>query len=301
MSIKPVDPTSSNLAWQLWLDGASDLVKLWDMQPSSAGRAQYENQRYAIQRFQTFYGCSGEAEARETLLKGYPEGAAIVEALAKKIEEELPPPKSRRRMRRWGDDGDEASFERYQAGLDPWLTSHRVLRSSCGLVEVIANWGQDCGATLSQLKWSGSAALALTELLEKADYSVELALVAIMRDETWQQRDSFVRVDLKRMGELLNLEQLAAVAVYPPAWRIYGLCAFQQSPYECGRGYDSHPHSGTYHHQPNGMWNYRPNVMTLVLNPSADEASARQAVLEGLKTLDSLVNPQDAQQEEIQP
>lgn len=276
--------------WQLWLDGASDLVKCWDLNPSREGEYQYNRQRNAM-GIRNHFGCSSEPEAREVLTKGWTQGAALVEKLAKEISDVLPPPKSRRRTRKWSDDGDEISYERLQLGQDPWLSSHRKLRSACGLIEVIGGWGSSCCGSTSQLQWSGAAALALTDLLEKADYSVELALITALGMPSYQA--SLVRVDLKRMGELVDLEQLAAVAVYPPAYRVYGLCAFQQGPFSSGDDFNSHPHASFQYFEPNGMWNYRPNVMTLELPESISAGAAKMNVLKALKQLDSLVNPQE--------
>src|SRR5258708_15275045 len=221
----PKSELGGNL-WQLWLDGASDLVKVWDTPCHPNERGQRDRQRRAERGeigHGNFFGGS-EVEARKVLLEGWPKGAQLVEKLAAEVAEALPPPKSRRRTRKWSQDGDEISYERLQLGQEPWLSSHRTLKSSCGLVEVVSEWGLGCGATLEQLQYQGAAALALTDLLEKADYSVELALITAM---TSGHGGSMVRVDLKRMGELVNLEQLAAIAVYPPAYRLYGLAAFQ--------------------------------------------------------------------------
>lgn len=290
--MKNIAPKLNGQTWQLWLDGASDLISVWDLPPSQHERDQHRKQRTALGRASNFFGCRDEPEARAVLTKGYPHGAKLVEALAKEITDEMPPPKSRRRTRKWREDGDEISYERLQLGQDPWLSSHRQLKSSCGLIELVSAWGEGCGATVEQLQWSGAAALALTDLLEKADYSVELALVAAMHDHG-REETSLVRVDLKRMGELLDLEQLAAVAVYPPAWRLYGLCAFQQGPYSSGDNFNSHPHSTCHIHEPAGMWNYRPNVMTLTLGSCDNASNAKRNCLESLKQLESLVNPQE--------
>ena len=295
MDNKPV--TKDSPTWQLHCDGARELVECFDLPPSSVGRYQYDEQRRAMAgpAIYRFYGDT-EANARKILLNGYPEGAKLVETLAAKIEDEMPAPASRRRMRKWSDcEGDEISVERMQSGHDDfWLSSHRRLRSACGLVEIIADWGDDCGATLEQLKSSGAAALALCDLLEKSDYSCELALVAAMSQYDGKSTNvSLVKVELKAMGQLLDLEQLAAVAVYPTAWRIYGLAAFQQSPFTSGSSYNSHPHSHAHIHSPDGCWGVRPNVMTLNLPASTDSESAKRNVLQALKHLESLVNPQE--------
>lgn len=275
--------------WQLWLDGKDDLLEVWNMPPSPQDAKQHERQRAGILAHEGFYGASEET-ARKVISKGWPHGAKLVESLARKVEEQLAPPKSRRRTRKWADDGDEISLERLEAGSEyPWLSSHRKLKSACGLVEVVSSWGDSCGASQQQLQWSGAAALCLTDMLEKADYSVELALIAAMNTSPAM----IVRVDLKRMGELVDLEQLAAIAVYPPAWRIYGLASFQLGPTQSGDGIDSHPHSSFERIEANGMWNYRPNVMTLELHGADSERAAVSAVTEALKTLESLVNPQD--------
>lgn len=289
--MKLVNPQRTDM-WQLWLDGKDDLLQAFTMPPSKEDADQHYRMRDALRsgKRSGFYGAS-EADARKLISQGWPVGAKLVEALAKKVEEQLAPPKSRRRTRKWSEDGDEISYERLQLGQDAWLSSHRKLKSACGLVEVVASWGDGCGATQDQLKWSGAAALALTDLLEKADYSVELCLVAAMQSSDL----AVIRVDLKRMGELVDLEQLAAIAVYPPAWRIYGLAAFQLAPMSSGEGIDSHPHCcpATDRIEPNGMWAYRPNVMTLTLRGAHNEPAAIREVTEALKTLESLVNPKE--------
>lgn len=289
--------TSANRPlWQLWLDGAEDLVKVWDQKPSRHEQTQHDKQRKAVERSPHFYGIrTNETEARNVLTHGYKEGAALVEALAQAITEEMPEPASRRRVRKWREDGDELNLDRYRLGYDtPWRSMHRKLKRAPGLIEVVTAWGENCGADVGQLQWSGAAALALTDLLEKADYSVELALVAAMQNGN---DTSLVRVDLKRMGEVVNLETLAAVAVYPPAWRLYGLCAFQLGPFSSGDNFNSHPHSSFMNVQESlGMWDYRPNVMTLKLAGCDTESSAKHVVLEALKNLETLVNPQDAEE-----
>lgn len=289
------DSQTSGECWQLWLDGASDLIAVWDMPPHHNGIAQHRRQRDAIQTVSQFFGAASEAQARAILTSGWPQGAALVDTLAKQITDEMPPPKSRRRTRKWADDGDEVSHERMAAGQElVWLSSHRKLRHAMGLVEIVCEWGSSCGASVKQLQWSGAAALALCDMLEKADYSTELALVGAMRGDYTHEQVSLVRIDLKQMGQHVDLEKLAAVAVYPAAWRIYGLCAFQQSPFGSGGDYNSHPHSNAFAHEPNGMWAYRPNVMTLQLRECHTEQQAKDYVLDALRQLDSMVNPQDA-------
>lgn len=297
--MKQVDknPLTSNPCWQLWLDGAADLIKVWDLPPMPHERSQHLKQRNALKFSRHFFGLStgDESEARQVLTQGYKDGAKLVEALAKEITDEMPEPASRRRVKKWREDGDELNIDRYRLGYDtPWRSMHRRLKRAPGLIEIVSTWGEGCGATVEQLKWSGAAALALTDLLEKADYSVELALVAAMADGA---TTSLVRVDLKQMGELVNLETLAAIAVYPPAWRLYGLCAFQLGPYSSGDDFNSHPHSTCFRHEPNGMWNYRPNVMTLELHGCHNAANAKTQVLEALKQLESLVNPSEVEEQ----
>lgn len=282
---------------------------MWDLAPSQAGKYQYDVQREALGKIASdvrkrmFFGAD-EPTARQIVLNGFPEGAKAVQELAAKIKEVIPPPKSRRRMRKWGEEGDEVGIERYIAqNENMWQSTHRKLCNACGLVELVVPWGLDCGASFNQLKWAGAAALAVTDLLEQADYSVEVALVAGMQDwngatnePTW----SIVRVDLKQMGELLDLEKLA-VAVYPPSWRLYGLCSFQQAPWGLGSDYNEHPHGNPLGSEmfagenKSGMWDYRPNVMTVVLKQVKTEFEAIATAVKAISNLDKLVNPEEHQ------
>src|SRR5437879_3665222 len=113
--------------WQLWLEGASDLLQVWNLPPNPADKQQWDNQREAIARYTRFYGAS-EPEARRILTQGWPEGASLVQSLSDKISDKIGPPKSRRRVRRWGEDGDELNIDRQRLGFDnPWRSMHRKL------------------------------------------------------------------------------------------------------------------------------------------------------------------------------
>lgn len=293
--------------WYCWLDGPADLVATWDMQPSLEGQGQRQRQRIALQKVGntgSFFGAT-EAQARPVVLNGYAKGARIVETLAADISTKIPPPKSRRRVRKWGEEGDEACWERAQKGQDPWLSSHRKMRSALGLVELVVSWGASCGHTQEELSWSGACALALTDLLEKADFSVELCLVTGMHSQYNPSDLSLVRVDLKQMGELIDVERLAGVAVYGPAYRIYGLNVFQLGPWPEGTAFNGHNHmcavhDRRYHGYKVPLWGYRPNVITLEIPSVVGRSGAIQEAIRAIKDLTKIVNP-DAKLEDTTP
>src|SRR2546428_3363497 len=133
------DAQTTGQCWQLWLDGAADLVKVWELPASYEGIGQWQRQREHLKtaRGAHFYGAT-EPVAREIVLKGWPQGAKLVRQIADAVEKIVPPPKSRRRVKKWSDDGDEYSYERQQQGKEYcWQSSHRRLRSAVGLVELI--------------------------------------------------------------------------------------------------------------------------------------------------------------------
>lgn len=280
--------------WQIWLDDLNDLVKCWDMSAGSENKYLSANQRRNMAGDthgpDFFQLTRGEPEAREIMQKGWPEGAKHIDEIQKQITSKLPPPVSRRRKAKWGDYGDEYSTERAEHGLDPWRTSHRIVRRAIGLVELVCDWGGGCGGA-ERLIYNGAMIAALIDILERADYSVNAALIAGMHVPAPNNRDilyALLRMEVKQFGEAANPAKLSALT-HPSAWRVYGLHALSLVDHiKVGDDYCSHPHvplieahdfngDGKYDaHLPDafGLYGWRREVLTvLVPMPGSQKAA----------------------------
>ena len=91
--------------------------------------------------------------------------------------ETLPRPKSRKRVRRFGeDDGNDVVLERLEAGADWWEYTARANRRGPATVTLLTNLDGWAGDGPFGIFWRGAAAIAATDILEQAGYMVELIM-----------------------------------------------------------------------------------------------------------------------------
>jgi len=81
-----------------------------------------------------------------------------------------------KRVRRWSDDGDEYSRDRFDAGYNEcWQTRKRSrVRRGGGTLRITVELGADWTHKAEELIWSGVAALKLADTLEDAGYRVQI-------------------------------------------------------------------------------------------------------------------------------
>lgn len=101
--------------------------------------------------------------------------AERVRDLATTIAAELPPLPSRKRRRRWAEDGGDYDFDRLREFHErPAVDRVRDVRAAPGVVHLVACFGGRAGVTAEQLGWCGAPALAVARALLDAGYSVSL-------------------------------------------------------------------------------------------------------------------------------
>ena len=146
----------------------------------------------------------------------------------------LPAPVSIRRVRRWGEDGDEFSRDRFDAGrLDCWKTRCRQRTVSGSTIrvtiELCANWRK----TPEQLMWSGLAAAKLADKLEHAGYRVEIAVTASNSDLDRHGYRCVEIIHVKRAEDPLNLDALLMAVAHPLFFRFVVFSSWLRYPVRC--------------------------------------------------------------------
>lgn len=186
-------------------------------------------------------GIASLKEAADLLDRGWPEGSEKALDMARDLEDLCPPAATRKRVMRWREQGDELDADRLLAGqLDQaWRSTERRVKIGTNTVLTVAcSWGVNGSIPPDQLFWSGAAALALTELLENAGYSIDLWAIDTV---AWWKWDRFAvsAVQIKAPGETVRAGAIAALLSHPGIYRTLGLAATAQVPWDVGTGFGS--------------------------------------------------------------
>ncbi len=175
---------------------------------------------------------------RDRLTKGWQGGADKAMKLAETLEGAVAQPVDIRRRVSWGERGDEFSRERLLDGHfdSAWRSTTRRIAIANPIINVVVGWGGNAGRSHDELFWSGAAALALCNVLEKAGYQTTLTAMAVNRygneraEENGPQRHHrhTVCCRLKGAGEYMRPDALAGVVCSPATFRtfvFYTMCA----------------------------------------------------------------------------
>jgi hypothetical protein len=173
-------------------------------------------------------------DAEKLLREGWPEGAEQAKKLAAGMLPLLPPPESLRRRVKWGEDGGELDRDRlYSQGIETaFRTTRQFLQRSPRVVRIVANWSLHCGYSAKQVAWHGAAITSLVDLLENADFRVELSLAFPTRQYAMKPVSVCMPVvRIKTPTEPLNINSVAAIAGHAGIYRTFGFAAEMSSPY----------------------------------------------------------------------
>lgn len=187
-------------------------------------------------RAEWYGGVTSWEDAKRLLQDGWSEGAERARKLADGMLPLLPPPESLRRRTRWAEDGGELDRDRlYSSGIETaFRTTKQHLQRAPRTVRVIGSWSISGSHSAQQIAWNGAAITALVDLLEGADYRVELSLG--LPANQWDSV-SLPVIRIKVPQEPLNINTVAAVAGHAGIFRTYGFAAIISSPYRVGSSF----------------------------------------------------------------
>ena len=140
------------------------------------------------------------------------EGRAIVESMEAKLEDVgLPKPKSRKRKTRFAeDDGSELDYARLRSGQEFWRRCERQNTAGPQTVTIVIDLNAHAGIGHEDILWRGAAAIAMTKILEQADFRVELWTIHCA-DKCYSDGTGHCNaVCLKRPGDPLDIATFAA-------------------------------------------------------------------------------------------
>lgn len=175
------------------------------------------------------------------LSTGWPEGVELVSGIAASMRGEMEKPKSFKRRQCWSEDGDEASWEREQAGrTEVWRTSRRETMRGPVTVELLGTWGGTGGYSAEQLKWDGVVLIVLCDLLEEAGYRIGASLNNASQHNNYfgsGKGMTLIQITVKRPEMPLDIASLVPVAMFPGVFRWHGLNMKTLAPFDVDSGF----------------------------------------------------------------
>ncbi len=231
--------TRQNAKHKIWVRelDVEDVPKLWDLcKPSTANKLvwaevkrQYDDM---LTRKDLWMGSISKADLNQLVSQGWAEGARKALALVESFKDSLPAPTSRKRRAQWSDQGDDVEMQRVYSGhLDTaWRRTVRVDTIAPQIVSIALPWAHSAMWGASALFWGGAAVLAITDLLEDAGYSVNLVALNCVQADISQDWLDITQVNIKRAGEPLRPDSVAAMFCHAGTYRYYGIQSCCEGP-----------------------------------------------------------------------
>jgi hypothetical protein len=155
-------------------DSVEDLIE-------SSAAASVDRQPLHIFHLEKFVGrdFSTWEEVYTAARAAWPEGVETIRRMADEMADaDLPRPANRRRRPRFEEqDGDEVDHDRLRTGQSFWRTTSRSACRAPQTVVIVIDVNAKAKIKHRDILWRGAAAIAMTELLEAADFRVELWIV----------------------------------------------------------------------------------------------------------------------------
>lgn len=144
-------------------------------------------------------------DCHQALNELWDKGMSMLDKCRSKLEQiDMPTPESIVPRLAFNEyDGGFVDFDRLRAGQDFWMAPENCNSKSPRIITLACDMGGNCNATVEEIAWRGVAAVALTEILEKAGYRVELFAYNFGTNSS--KEHVFQTICLKRSGEPLDV------------------------------------------------------------------------------------------------
>lgn len=258
-----------------------DMAQAYEIMPSRCDKAALRDMGQVnhdgIYERAEWVGAKDTKEACERLDKGWPEGARKIQALSTQLGNLELGVRSRKRIRRVSDEGDEFRIDQIlQQDYDhAFITRKREVTSGSTIVDLFCQVGGNSGLNNEQLFYPGATAIIVADILENAGYSVGIT-------GTWisaQGNNTIQRIDIKVKDphEPLRIDAVAGI-----------LCASSTFRGPCFKAMEMYEHTQYGHGRCNDYCYYKPSLQSLNIDIPSDAILTRcvyneAAVIEEVK------------------
>lgn len=177
----------------------------------------------------SFLGGYTAAQALDMLTTGNPDGEAVVRSFHDRMAASLPRAEGHTRTKRRGAMGDELDIHTvYRGACDrAWTSSSRTVKRGSGILRLVIDIAANACTDADSLRWRGIAGLALSEVMSKAGYSVEIIAAFAVQNYTGRRasRRMTCSTVVKPRTSQADLGLLAATVALPAFFRTLGFAA----------------------------------------------------------------------------
>ena len=184
----------------------------------------------------------GFVDIKQRLDNGYAEGERDIIAFYDKVKATLPRALGHNRVKRKSETGDELDYHAMLRGCNDraWTQSHRAIRKGSGILRLVVNIGANAHTGAHELRWRGVAAVALTHIMSKAGYSVEVvAAFAVSNPDVYDSMNVTVATVVKSRTAAIDTGLLAATVALPGFFRTVGFAGIVRACDMAGKVADS--------------------------------------------------------------
>lgn len=187
--------------------------------------------------YQWFGGITQQA-GRERITEGWPEGVQLITELAQPLRAQLAQAVSVRRKPEWMEHGSQLNTDRALRGEwdRAWRGTRRRARAGTGIITITFPYSFSALTDPDQLKWCGTAAAALSDVLEEAGWQTRILATAALRS---RNRGMLYAIETKAPGQPLSLNALAGVLVSPATYRYFAIGLTALAPESTDEGFGS--------------------------------------------------------------
>jgi hypothetical protein len=184
---------------------------------------------------ETWHGMAGGAIAvMSSMMVGFPEGEAKIDAMQAHMIGKLPKAVGIGRKLVRGMSGDELDIHAVNRGdtSRAWSSRQRLIKKGVSALKVIVDIAGNCNSSHDILQWRGIAGVTLSEIMTKAGYSTEIVAAWAVRDYLDGYRGNHVvgvECVVKARGVTADRGLLAATLCLTGFFRTVGFAAIARA------------------------------------------------------------------------
>ncbi len=236
-----------------------------------------------------WYGGLGSQKDAETLItEGWPDGLKKIAGMRSDLSLSDLGIKSRRRVGRWSDNGDDLHTDRAMRGEwdQAWRQSRREWTNGPTHIDLVSDWGGSWMLSAEELFWKGAAMVVCADILCDAGYSVRMLAAGLCQAPKGGPMANVITI--KDYADPLNLDGVASVLCHAGIFRSFGFRLLLLQPQDVGLYMAMWPGWNTVLSTAKGKGSTMFDDLTtgLLLTDVRDRATASLAVGRALKLIE---------------
>lgn len=209
----------------------ADLLAASDKPLKLAKNRQLWEDKRIERRRSDWYGIDGTAaDCQQVIVNGWPVAIDRMTALSAQLSANLPQAEGVARKTVRSDSRGRLDIHAVNSGRlsVAWVSKKRTVTRAPLPVQIIVDVCDHCGVNADVLAWRGVAAMTLSQMLQKAGYLVGIQAAIptqLHSDSSRRGPEVLILVDVKPVGQRLDMATLSSTVGFPGFFRTFGFFA----------------------------------------------------------------------------